>query len=369
MNQEEREMLQDSARSFISECSPLASLRAIRDGADMRGYHPEFWRQACALGWSGITAPVASGGSELGVTGAGIVAREMGRRLVLSSFISSSVMSVMALSGVEGVAEDRLARIATGDASVAVAVEHISIQQGQRLKARRGKDGYNLTGTLAAVPDGHIADALFVAATADDEGQEPLLFLVEGIPEGLIRQVRKLVDGRRVCDLHLEGIPAGAPLSLKSGQAPRELVERVLDAGRICVAARLCGTAEAAFERTLDYLKERQQFGRPIGSFQALQHRAAHLHCQIEDAWSATLKAMRAFDDEATDRAFTTAVAKAKASDVACRVTAECLQLHGGIGMTDECDIGLYLKYAHVDAEWLGSVTFHTDRVARHLGY
>ncbi len=146
-------------------------------------------------------------------------------------------------------------------------------------------------------------------------------------------------------------------------------IEEVLDIGRAVVSAALCGVAEEAFARTTRYLKERRQFDRRIGSFQALQHRAARMHIDIENAWSATLKAMHSIEARANSAALDVAIAKAKASETACAATAECLQMHGGIGMTDEFDIGLFLKRARVDLVLFGDAAFHADRVATMLGY
>jgi acyl-CoA dehydrogenase len=192
------------------------------------------------------------------------------------------------------------------------------------------------------------------------------LFLLEADTPGVTRQARILVDGRRVASVSLDGVEV-AETTLLPGRALA--LARALDVGRAVLAASLCGVAEEAFRRTLDYLKERRQFDRRIGSFQALQHRAALAHVAVENAWSATLQALQSLDARANSAPFDVAVAKAKASRTAEEVTAECLQMHGGVGMTDAFDIGLYLKRARVEGTLFGDAAFHADRVATLLGY
>ena len=220
-----------------------------------------------------------------------------------------------------------------------------------------------MTAAKHFVLDGHVADAFLVVSR--QFAGTPALFLVEADAPGLTRDARTLVDNRRVASVSLERVKVAADAVL-GGAA---LIDATLDVGRAVVAAALCGVAEEAFARTTSYLKERKQFDRRIGSFQALQHRAAQMHIDIENSWSATLKALQALDAGAPSAAFDVAVAKAKASRTACAATAECLQMHGGIGMTDEFDIGLFLKRARVDSVLFGDAAFHADRVATMLGY
>ena len=198
------------------------------------------------------------------------------------------------------------------------------------------------------------------------ETGEATYFLVGADAKGLARDRRTLVDSRRVATLHLDGVSLDGDAAIAGGAGA---IEATLDAGRAVVAAALCGVAEEAFARTMSYLKDRRQFDRRIGSFQALQHRAARMHIDIENAWSATLKALESLATNANSVALDVAVAKAKASETACAATAECLQMHGGIGMTDEFDIGLFLKRARVDSVAFGDAAFHADRVATMLGY
>ena len=364
---EERRMLRDSAQAAIADKAPIALWRQLRASGDERGYSQEFWRDCVGMGWAGILIPEAYGGMDFGLVGAGLVAREMGRTLAGSPFLSTAVMAALALKGGGSEAQKSrwLTKIAVGEAVVAVAIDEAARHDPAEMatSAVETSQGWRLNGAKVCVLDGPFADAVLVAAQA---GPERASFLVEAQAPGLSRQSRALVDGRRVAAMRLENVDLPAEAKLGGGPA---LIDEVLDAARAILAASLSGVAEEAFARTLAYLKQRRQFDRTIGSFQALQHRMAMLHVEIENAWSATFKALAALDEGASDAPLQVAIAKAKASETGRRATAEGLQLHGGIGMTDEFDIGLFLKKAQVDSELFGDAAFHADRVATMLGY
>ena len=354
---EDQRLLMESARGAVAEHAPISQYRALREPQG-EGFSRAFWKLCGEMGWSGVLVPEAHGGSGFGVVGAGLVAREMARNLVLSPYLSTAVLAATALAegGSEAQQREWLPRIAGAETILAFAHDEAT----EPVSARREGDGFRLTGEKHFVLDGHAAEAFLVSARIEDA---PTLFLVEATTPGVSRQTRILVDGRRVASLRFEAadgaqLPGGA-LAL----------ERTLDAGRAVLAASLCGVAEEALRRTLDYLKQRRQFDRHIGSFQALQHRAGLAHIAVENAWSASLQALQALDISANSAAFDVAVAKSKASRTAEDVTAEGLQMHGGIGMTDAFDIGLYLKRARVEGTLFGDAAFHADRVATMLGY
>jgi acyl-CoA dehydrogenase len=313
-----------------------------------------------------VLVPESFGGVGFGVVGAGLIAREMARTLAPSPFLATAVLAASALAegGSEAQKAEWLPRIVATEAILALAVD-----EGPRpaatyaTTAKRAGAGFRLDGEKHFVIDGHVADALIVAASCDGA---PALFLAPADTRGLTRQTRILVDGRRVATLKFDAVELPDTARLPGGELS---IERTLDIGRAVAAAALCGVAEEALRRTLDYLKERKQFDRRIGSFQALQHRAALAHIAVENAWSATLKALKGLDARANNAAFDVAVAKSKASRTAEDVTAECLQMHGGIGMTDAFDIGLFLKRARVDGVLFGDAAYHADRVATMLGY
>jgi alkylation response protein AidB-like acyl-CoA dehydrogenase len=349
---EDQRLLMDSARAAVADHAPVSEYRRLREPQG-EGFSRDFWKLAGDMGWSGVLVPEALGGAGFGVVGAGLIARELARNLTPSPFLSTAVLAACALS--EGGRNEQqrawLPRIASAQAIVTFAHE----DGAAPTVARRQGDGFRLDGEKHFALDGHVADAFIVSAAGE------ALYLVEGGAAGLARQTRILVDGRRVASLTFANVEA-EPLA---GAA----LARTLDVGCAVLAASLCGVAEEAFRRTLEYLKERRQFDRRIGSFQALQHRAALAHIALENAWSATLQALQSLDSRANSAEFDVAVAKAKASRTAEEVTAECLQMHGGIGMTDAFDIGLYLKRARVDATLFGDAAFHADRVATLLGY
>jgi len=363
---EDQRLLMDSARAAVAAHAPIAEYRKLREPQG-EGFSREFWKLAADMGWSGVLAPEAHGGAGFGVVGAGLVAREMARTLSLSPFLSTAVLAATALAegGSDAQKDAWLPRIASAQTVVALALD-----EGPRpvaglyaTTARREGAGFRLDGEKHFVLDGHVAEALIVAATIEGV---PALFLVQADAPGVSKQPRILVDGRRVASVKFDGVVM-SEAALLPGRALA--LDRTLDVARAVVAASLCGVAEEALRRTLDYLKERRQFDRRIGSFQALQHRAALAHVAVENAWSATLQALQALDARANHAAFDVAVAKSKASRTAEEVTAECLQMHGGVGMTDAFDIGLYLKRARVEATLFGDAAFHADRVAAMLGY
>ena len=364
---EEQRLLRDSAKAAIADKAPISLWRKLRASNDEAGYSRDFWRQCAEMGWAGILIPESHGGLDFGLVGAGLIAREMGRTLAASPFLSTAVMAARAIAPGGGETQKSLwlKRIAAGEAVVCVAIDEGPRHDPARLSTSAVEiaGGWRLNGEKTCVLDGAAADAFLVAARA---GDARALYLVAANAPGVSRGARTLVDGRRVASLRLDNVEVAADAKLGGGA---KLIDDVLDAGRGVLAASLCGVAEEAFARTLSYLKQRKQFDRTIGSFQALQHRVATMHVGIENAWSATLKALQALDKGAATASLQIAMAKAKAGDAGRSATAECLQLHGGIGMTDEFDIGLFLKKARVDAELLGDPAFHADRVATMLGY
>ena len=362
---EDQTMLMESARGAVAAKAPIAEFRKLRADPHGDGFSRVFWRECAELGWTGVLVPEEFGGIDFGVTGAGLIAREMGRQLAPSPFLSTSVLSASALrrAGSAPQKAEWLPRIARGEAIVAFALDEGPRPGAISAKATPTASGWRLDGAKHFVLDGQVADAFVIAAEADGDAT---LFLAKADAPGLARDARTLVDGRRVASVTLDGLLVDAGARLHGGAAT---IAEVVDIGRAVLAAALCGVAEEAFSRTASYLKERRQFDRRIGSFQALQHRAARMHIDIENAWSASLKALQAIDGQANSVPLDVAIAKAKASDTACAATAECLQMHGGIGMTDEFDIGLFLKRARVDSVLFGDGPFHADRVASMLGY
>jgi alkylation response protein AidB-like acyl-CoA dehydrogenase len=369
-------MLRDSAKGFLAEAAPVAQLRALRDGRDETGFSRELWRSIAEMGWTGVLVPEEHGGLAFGNVGAALICEEMGRTLTASPFLSTAVMAATALTGGGSEAQKRrwLPAIVAGEAILALAVDegrkHDPAQTA--LKAEKSGNGFRLDGTKIFVADGHVADALIVAArTSGEPGERDglSLFLVDGTAQGLSGERTIMVDSRNAARLTFEGVQVDDADALGEIGRGNDLLERVLDAGRTGLAAELSGVAQESFDRTVSYMKQRQQFGKPIGAFQALQHRAAHLYSEIEVTKSAVLAAAQALDRKPDKAGPNVSLAKAKAAEVARLAVSEAVQIHGGIGMTDEIDIGLFMKRARVAAEMFGDSGFHADRIARLRGF
>jgi alkylation response protein AidB-like acyl-CoA dehydrogenase len=349
-------MLKETARDFFREQAPVSRLRKLRDGKK-NGRDPELWREMSALGLAGVIVPEAFGGAGLGYVALGAVLEETGRTLVASPLHSSALVgaSALMLAGTDAQKTEWLPKIASGDVIATLAVDEGSHHApgASKLKASDGK----ISGEKKYVADGHIADLLIVA------GQEGALFLVKGDAKGLSRRELVTADSRGAADITFNSV-AAEPMN--GGVA---VLEQMLDRARIGVAAEMLGQASEAFEITSEYLKTRRQFGQVIGGFQALQHRAAKLFTDLELTRSCVLAALDALDRESGNVAEYASLAKARASETLHNATNEMVQLHGGIGMTDEHDAGLYLKRARVAEALYGGASFHRDRYATLLGF
>jgi alkylation response protein AidB-like acyl-CoA dehydrogenase len=373
---DEQTMLQDSARGFLAESAPVAHLRQLRDSRDADGVSRDLWKAFAEMGFTGILAPEAFGGLGLGHVEAGVVMEEIGRNLTPSPFLSTAVLGVSALNA--AASEDRkadlLPRIVAGDLLTALAIDEGAKHAPHRIamSATRSGNGFRLDGAKGFVVDGHIADLLIVAArTGGSAGEREglTLFAVDPKANGISIERTVMVDAHNAARISFEGVEVDADAVLGEVDGGWGLLEGVLNAGRACVAAELTGVGAEAFDRTVSYLKERRQFGKLIGEFQALQHRAAHLYTELAITRAAVLKALQALDEAPGQAAAWVSVAKARAGATATLAVQEAVQMHGGIGMTDEVDIGLFMKRARVGQELFGDANFHADRMARMGSY
>lgn len=376
IHNEDQNMLRESARGFLESRAPVSALRRLRDGKSADGFDRTLWAEMAEMGWAGILVPEDHGGLGFGYVGAGILCEEMGRTLAASPFLSSAVMAAAVLreAGSPVQRERWLPAIAAGRAIVAPAVDEgrAHAPAGTALTATRHGNGFRLSGTKCAVIDGHVADAFIVAArTAGAPGEEKglSLFLVDAAAAGLSVERTIMLDSRNAARLTFADVEATGADVLGETDAGYGALEVMLGAGRAGLAAELAGNAAASFGSTVAYLKERKQFGRTIGSFQALQHRAAHLFSEIEIAGSAVLNALQALDRDAASAGLAVSVAKAKAASVARLAAQEAVQMHGGIGMTDAVDIGLFMKRMQAASMLYGDAAFHADRVALARGF
>jgi len=347
---EEQTMLRDAAKAWTQEKSPVTAFRKLRDGGNADGFDRAAWKEMAEMGWAGIVVPEEYGGTGLGVLTLGIVLEETGRTLTASPLLSTALIaaSALVLGGSEAQKREWCPKIADGSVIAAFAVDEGAHHRPEKL-AMTG----SLRGTKRFVADGGAA-GLIIVATADG------VVLVRGDAKGLSRQALHSVDSRGFANLAFDNVEAEA-LSVSRDQ--------LLDRARAGLAAEMLGTATQAFEITLDYLKTRTQFGQLIGTFQALQHRAAQMYTELELTRSCVEAALSAIDKGANDVPQLASLAKAKASELLHLVSNEMVQMHGGIGMTDAHDAGLYLKRARVAEALYGGAAFHRDRYATLLGY
>jgi len=373
---EEQTMLRDSARGLISDKAPVSHLRHLRDSKDATGFSRELWKEFADMGFAGLLVPEQLGGSGLGAVEAGVVMEEIGRTLLPSPFLSTAVLAASALSrGGSGAQKaEHLPKIAAGALLAALAVDegakHRPLQT--RLQAARSGNGFRLNGSKAFVVDGHVADLLIVAArTAGSAGERDglTLFLVDPKTKGVATERTIMVDSHNAARIDFDNVEVDADHVLGEVDRGLALLEGVLNIGRGAVAAEMVGLSEEVFGRTVAYLKERKQFGKAIGEFQALQHRAAQLYIDIEITRAAVLKALQTLDGGFEHAANAVAVAKARAGTTAARAVQEGVQMHGGMGMTDQFDIGFFMKRARVCEELFGDANFHADRLAQARSY
>jgi alkylation response protein AidB-like acyl-CoA dehydrogenase len=369
---DDQKMLQETASTFLAEEGSIAKqLRHWRDSGCTDGYGTDLWKQFGELGLTGICIPEDKGGLGLGAVEAALVLEEIGRNLTPSPFLTTAVVGANAIAGTSH-AERWYPAILSGEAVLTLAVDESRRHAPEQtaLAAERRGNGFVLNGTKQFVVHGNSADVvLTVARTTGSPGDREGLTLF-AVPKGTAEvESVTLADSSKAARITFENVELDADAvvgDVDNGWAP---LSRALNAGRAGAAAELVGVAAGASTMTVDYLKQRKQFGKLIGEFQALQHRAAHLYGEIEIARAAALKAAELIDSGDSRSELMTAVAKAKAADVASLAVREGVQMHGGIGMTDEHDIGLYLKREAVLGELFGDVYYHRSRVAELSGY
>jgi alkylation response protein AidB-like acyl-CoA dehydrogenase len=373
---EEQTMLKDSAKEFLREQGSIKELRRLRDERDPTGFSRELWRNMVELGFTGTLIPEAFGGSGFGHVGMGQIMEECGRNLTASPLFATGVLGVSALllAGSERQKQELLPRAAEGALLFALAVDEAGRHAPANVRARAEKkgDGFVVTGKKTFVADGHVADKLIVSVRTSGEHNDKrgiTLLLVDRTAKGVEVERTVMVDSRNSAVVRFDAVQVPATAVLGEVDKGYAVLERVLDIGNAHLTAELVGIAQEAFDRMVQYLKERKQFGVYIGSFQALQHRAAQLWSGIELAKSTVLKALQALDDNAADVPLLVSVAKAKACETAELATNEAVQMHGGIGMTDEFDIGFFLKRARPAQQLFGDYRYHANRFAELSGY
>jgi alkylation response protein AidB-like acyl-CoA dehydrogenase len=374
---EDQELLAKTAADFAAAHSPVSRVRALRDANDPDGFSRDLWRQMAELGWVGIPFPEAFGGADMGLAELAVVMEALGRTLAPEPFLSTVLLGGQALllGGSETQKRAWLPELIRGERLVTVAYQERRSRYDLRCVATRAEpegSGWRLRGEKIQVPDGAAADGMVVVARTAGEDRDAdgiTLFAVRADAPGLGIQRQHRVDSRNAALVTLDGVAVAKDDVVGVEGEGGELLERVVDRATVGLCAEMLGSMTEAFERTLVYLKQREQFGVPIGSFQALKHRAAEQFIEIELCRSAVMAAARAVDEEQPEAARLVSLAKARCSDAGLLVANESIQMHGGIGMTDEHDIGFYLKRARVAESTFGDAAFHRDRWARLGGY
>lgn len=374
---EEQELLQHTARDFVTRNSSMRRIRALRDGGDPLGYSRDLWTEMAKLGWLGIIFPEEYGGAGLGYTELMVVLEEMGRGLMPEPILSTVLLGGSAIASAGSPAQ-RLALLPpliAGDLRIALAYQEPQSRynpQHVETLAKQTAAGWSIHGTKEQVLDGYGADRFLVSArtagaTADAAGIT--LFLVDAHAPGLSIERQWRIDSRNAAIVRLDNVPVGADDVVGSADNGAGLLASTIDRGTIGLCAEMLGSMSAALETTLSYLRTRVQFGVPIGSFQALKHRAAKLYIETELARSAVMAAHRALDEQSPDVAHFAALAKARCSDAFVLISNETVQMHGGIGMTDEHDAGFFIKRARVAEVTFGDAAYHRNRFAELHGY
>ncbi len=373
---EDEQMVRKSAAELLADLAGPGVLRKLRDNDNPQGYSAELWQQMIALGWPGVLISEQRGGLGLGHVAMGQISEQVGCALASSPLFATAIVgaSALTLAGTEQQKAELLPAVALGKLTLALALDETPRHDPTRIAATaKPSDGvYQLNGFKSFVVDGDIADQLIVAArTSGEPGANHgiTLFLVPRKAKGVEVSRTPMVDSRSAADIRFANVTVAADQILGTVDQGFATLDAVLNIANAHLAAELLGIASESFRRTLEYLKDRKQFGVPIGSFQALQHRAAILWTEIELCKSLVIRALRGLDDSPEKAGVLTSMAKAKLCKVAELATNEGIQMHGGIGMTDQFDMGFFLKRARVAQALFGDQRFHLNRFARLSGY
>ncbi len=373
---EEQELIKENAAEFLKANCPVTHLREMRDSQDAVGFSRALWKEMAGLGWAGIPFAEEVGGAGLGLAELGVVLEECGRTLAPYPFLSTVILGggAIDLAGSEAQRKEILPGVSSGETLLALAFQETGrfSPYSVETRARAEGEGFVLDGCKLFVLDGHVADRLVVVARTSGASRDRdglTLFLVD--PEDRACSVQRtiMVDSRNAANVTLSSLEVGAGDVIGEVDRGAEVLDSLFDRAAVALSAEMVGLISEVFERTVEYLKTREQFGVKIGSFQALKHRAAQMFCEVELAQSVVLDALRALDEARPYASRVVSAAKARCSEAASLVACEGLQMHGGIGMTDEEEIGLFLKRAKAAELTLGDAGYHRDRFARLTGF
>ena len=373
---EEEQFLKDTAKNFAQERCPVTHFRSLRDSNDPQLWDKAIWNEMSKLGWPGILIPEEYGGSNFGISGISVILQECAKTLTPSPLFATGVIGAYSIAnfGNESQKEEYLPKIVRGEMTTAFAIDESSHHNpaDTEMTAEFKKEKVILNGKKIFVVDGASADLLIVLArTSGNKGETSglTLFFVKSNSSGVEKIKLDMADSRNYANIVFSDVEINKEDILGDIETGGETAENILDIARIALSAEMLGNSEAAFETTLDYLKQRKQFGVLIGSFQALQHRAAQMFCELELTKSSVMAAMRAADENSNELQRLSSLAKTVAGETLHLVSNEAVQMHGGIGVTDEYDIGFFLKRGRVAEQIYGGIKFHTERYANLSGF
>ena len=370
---EDQELLAKTAADFAAEKSPVSRMRSLRDARDETGFSRALWKEMAELGWVGIPLAEDVGGAAMGLAELAVVMEALGRGLAPEPFLSCALLGARTLDrlGSEAQRQAWLPGVTEGDKILTLAQQEpgarYDVLQVQTRAEPSGK-GWRIRGQKAQVLDGHVADALLVPARTAGSGNDRdgiSLFLVERAASGLSIERQWRVDSRGAALVALEDVEVSADALVGAEGGAADAIEEAVDAATVGLCAEMLGGMAEAFEQTIAHLGQREQFGVVIGTFQALKHRAARLFIELELSRSCVMAAARAIDSGAADASKLVSLAKARCSDAYMLAANEAVQMFGGVGMTDEYDIGFYLKRARAAELSFGDAAWHRDRWAR----
>jgi len=364
---EEQELLRKSAADFLAKECPMTYVRQMME--DDRGYSDDLWNKMAELGWTGLIYPEEYGGAGLSIVDLVVVLEEMGKASVPGPFFSSTCLGGLAIleAGNDAQKQKYLPDIAAGKTKATLAFLEENArwdEKGVNIKARKGKKNYSLSGVKLFVPDAHTADVIVCAVrTADGLS----LFVVDRQQAGVNTRLLKTMDQtRKLCEVTFDKVQVTPDAVLGAAGQASEPLRRIIDRSKVALCAEMCGGAQKVLDMTVEYAKIREQFGRPIGSFQAIQHKCANMLVQVESAKSATYYAAWAVSNNVPEAPLAAAMAKAYCSDAFRQVTAEGIQVHGGIGFTWEHDMHIYFKRAKGSEVTFGDATWNRELVAQY---
>ena len=368
---EEQQSLKDIAREFLQNNAPITHFREIRDTQSELGYDESLWKEMVNLGWSGILIPEEYGGFDFGMVGMGSILEEAGKTLTPSPLFSTGVLgaSLLTLGGSDTQKQTYLPQIVEGALTTALALEEGNRHAPHFIQTEaKKKDGkFVISGSKNFVIDGHSSKLLMVVARTEgsiDDASGITIFLVDPDEQGVEITKTIMVDSRNAANIEFNNVSVSSDNILGEENNGASLLELVLDRAQIAISAEMLGNASQAFDLTLQYLKERKQFGAVIGTFQALQHRAAEMYSELELTKSSIIAACNAVDDNSNDLRRMASLAKFKSGETNHLITNEAVQMHGGVGVTDEYDVGLFMKRARVTEQIFGNSEYHIDRYA-----